>query len=94
MKPRHSAAISVCHASAHAGKTTLFRCITRLEAPTSGTIVIDGVDIASLDARALRAARRKIGTIFQSAPLLKRRTVVENVIYPLESIGATANSAR
>jgi oligopeptide transport system ATP-binding protein len=47
------------------GKTTLGRCILHLEVPTDGAILYDGVDIASLDRKALRALRRRVQVIFQ-----------------------------
>jgi oligopeptide transport system ATP-binding protein len=47
------------------GKTTMGRCILRLETPTDGAILYDGVDIASLDRKALTALRRRIQVIFQ-----------------------------
>ena len=47
------------------GKTTMGRCILRLEKPTAGEILYDGVDIAGLDRRSLVALRRKIQVIFQ-----------------------------
>jgi oligopeptide transport system ATP-binding protein len=47
------------------GKTTMGRCILRLEKPTAGEILYDGVDIAKLDRRALVALRRRIQVIFQ-----------------------------
>jgi oligopeptide transport system ATP-binding protein len=47
------------------GKTTMGRCILRLETPTAGSILYDGIDIASLDRRSLVALRRRIQVIFQ-----------------------------
>src|SRR3984957_18371877 len=47
------------------GKTTMGRCILRLEKPTAGAILYDGVDIASLNRRALVGLRRRIQVIFQ-----------------------------
>jgi ABC-type methionine transport system ATPase subunit len=70
-----------------AGKSTLARCINLLERPTAGQVLVDGTDLVALDDRALQAARRRIGTIFQSASLLSSRTVAENVALPLELAG-------
>ncbi|MHA0288083.1 methionine ABC transporter ATP-binding protein [Mycobacterium sp. C3-094] len=75
-----------------AGKSTLSRCISFLERPTSGTVRVDGKDFTTLSPDQLVAARRKIGVIFQSAPLLRRRTVAQNVALPLEYLGATNES--
>lgn len=47
------------------GKSTLVRCINRLEEPTSGDITIDGKSIIKLSEKELRAARKDIGLIFQ-----------------------------
>ena len=62
------------------GKSTLLRCINRLIEPTSGEILLDGKDITKLGARDLRKARTKIGMIFQHFNLIKRRTVLKNVL--------------
>lgn len=66
------------------GKSTLLRCLNLLEVPTSGRIVVDGSDLTALSATDLRAARRRIGTVFQHFELLRSRTVAENIALPLE----------
>jgi len=66
-----------------AGKSTLFRCVNLLERPTSGTVRVDGQELTHLPGRELRVARRKIGTVFQSANLLRRLTAAQNVALPL-----------
>ena len=67
-----------------AGKSTLIRCINMLEAPTSGSVIVDGTDLTKLSASELRKARKHIGMIFQHFNLLTSRTVFENVALPLE----------
>ncbi|MCA0941634.1 phosphonate ABC transporter ATP-binding protein [Yangia mangrovi] len=65
--------------SSGAGKSTLLRCINRLVEPTSGSIVLNGTELTALRGRQLRAARRKIGMVFQGFNLVDRLTVMENV---------------
>ncbi len=66
--------------SSGAGKSTLIRCINRLVEPTSGRVTLDDTDITSLNLRDLRAARRRMGMIFQEYNLVERLTVMENVL--------------
>ncbi|GAB1536904.1 phosphonate ABC transporter ATP-binding protein [Geovibrio sp. ADMFC3] len=63
-----------------AGKSTLIRCVNRLVEPTSGSIDVNGKNIASLKGTELRRARRKIGMIFQEYALVERLTVMENIL--------------
>jgi len=62
------------------GKSTLVRCINRLVDPTAGEILFRGQDLARLSGRDLRAARRRIGMIFQEYNLVERLSVIENVL--------------
>jgi len=62
------------------GKSTLLRCINRLIDPTEGQILWDGVDIATAESTQLRQIRRQIGMIFQQFNLVKRSTVLTNVL--------------
>jgi phosphonate transport system ATP-binding protein len=62
------------------GKSTLIRCINRLVEPTAGQILFHGLDLAPLRGKALRAARRRIGMVFQEYNLVERLTVMENVL--------------
>ena len=66
--------------SSGAGKSTLLRCINRLIEPTSGTIVVNDVEITGLKGKPLRNARRSIGMIFQGFNLVDRLSVMENVL--------------
>lgn len=77
-----------------AGKSTLVRCINMLERPTSGQVVIDGVDIGSLSAKELREARRNITMIFQGFNLLMQRTCLSNICFPLELAGMKKKEAQ
>lgn len=70
-----------------AGKSTLIRCINMLESPTSGSVVVDGVELTKLNEKQLREQRKHIGMIFQHFNLLSSRTVYENVAFPLELQG-------
>ena len=67
------------------GKSTLVRHINRLIEPTSGDILINGVNVGELDSEALRAMRSdKIGMVFQNMALLPHRTVRDNIAFALE----------
>lgn len=66
-----------------AGKSSLVRCISSLENPTSGKIIIDDKDISKLSKNDLRNAQKKIGLVFQHFNLLKNSTVYENIAFPL-----------
>ena len=67
-----------------AGKSTLVRCINLLERPTSGRVVIDGQDVTGYTGRQLIELREQIGMIFQDFSLFAQRTVLKNVMFPLE----------
>jgi phosphonate transport system ATP-binding protein len=62
------------------GKSTLLRCINRLIDPTEGEIIWNGVNIAAAPPEELRLIRRQIGMIFQQFNLVKRSTVLRNVL--------------
>jgi D-methionine transport system ATP-binding protein len=70
-----------------AGKSTLIRCVNLLEKPSSGRIKVAGEELTALSAGNLRAARRKIGMIFQHFNLLSSRHVYDNIALPLELAG-------
>ena len=67
-----------------AGKSTLIRCINLLEKPTSGNIIFDGVDLTDIPTKVLLEKRQKMGMIFQNFNLFDQRSVLKNVMYPLE----------
>ncbi len=72
-----------------AGKSSLLRTINLLEKPTSGKVLVDGIDISTLTENALVTLRRRIGMIFQHFNLLSAKTVYENVALPLRVAGVT-----
>lgn len=62
------------------GKSTLLRCINRIIEPTSGRIILDGVDLTALPPSEMRKQRRQIGMVFQQFNLVKRSSVLTNVL--------------
>jgi len=62
------------------GKSTMLRCVCRLLTPTGGKILVDGHDLAPLTGDALRLRRLPLAMIFQHANLVKRRSVLANVV--------------
>ena len=67
-----------------AGKSTLVRTINLLEKPSSGKVIVDGVDLIELPTAKLQQERRKIGMIFQHFNLLSSATVADNIAFPLK----------
>jgi putative ABC transport system ATP-binding protein len=77
------------------GKSTLLGLIAGLDAPTSGRIIVDGVDITTLDEDALARLRgRRIGFVFQFFHLLPSLTALENILVPMEIAGLPGARAR
>jgi phosphonate transport system ATP-binding protein len=62
------------------GKSTLLRCINRLIEPTAGKVIWDDIDITAVPASQMRQVRRQIGMIFQQFNLVKRSSVMTNVL--------------
>ncbi len=77
-----------------AGKSTLIRLVNGLEIPSSGRVVVDGIDVSSLGGARLRQVRRSIGMIFQHFNLLSSRTAYGNVALPLEIAGVAKPEIR
>ena len=70
-----------------AGKSTLLKLICCAERPSRGQILMDGRNITQLNDRSIPYLRRNLGIVFQDFKLLTRRTVFENVSFPLEVQG-------
>lgn len=86
--------VSIMGASG-AGKSTLLQILGTLSRPDSGTLVIDGTDVASLRDSALSTFRgRRIGFVFQAHRLLPEFSALENVMMPALIAGETAAAAR
>lgn len=77
-----------------AGKSTLVRCLNFLEKPTSGTVLIEGEDLAGMKEAQLRKVRTQIAMIFQHFNLLMQRSVLDNVCFPMEITGSSKKEAR
>lgn len=77
-----------------AGKSTLLRLINLLERPDAGQVVVHGDDLTAMPPAQLRAARQRIGMIFQHFNLLHNRTVADNVAFALRIAGAPAERIR
>jgi cell division transport system ATP-binding protein len=77
-----------------AGKTTLLRLLTREERPTSGKIIVGGIDYDKLKDRDIPMLRRKIGVVYQDFKLLPNKNVFENVAFALEIVGVSNREIR
>ena len=75
------------------GKSTLLRCINRLETPTSGQVIVDGVDVC-VPGTDLARLRKSMGMVFQSFNLFPHKMAVENIMLPQQSLlGKSAREA-
>lgn len=70
-----------------AGKSTLLRVLTREILPSSGKVMVGGMDVRKIKDRDIPNLRRKVGVVFQDFKLLDDRTVFENVALALEVLG-------
>lgn len=75
------------------GKSTFIRCLNRLETPTSGQIIVDGVDMCAPDVD-LPKMRQKMGMVFQNYALFNHKLVVENLMMaPMDLLGMSKQDA-
>lgn len=86
-----SGSTTVFLGSSGCGKTTLLRMVNRMVEPTAGQVLLDDVDVATLDPVELR---RRIGYVMQHAGLLPHRTVLDNVATVLRLTGVAKAPAR
>lgn len=77
-----------------AGKSTFIKMMFREEKPTSGDIIINGINLSTLSDKRIPFLRRKIGVVFQDFKLLPKLNVYENVAFALEVIEETPEHIR
>ncbi|MDP3030484.1 MAG: ATP-binding cassette domain-containing protein [Rhodocyclaceae bacterium] len=77
-----------------AGKSTLLKLIPAIERPTRGAVLVNGQNVGALGSRALPFLRRNLGLVFQDQKLLFDRTVLANVLLPLEITGFSRKEAQ
>jgi phospholipid/cholesterol/gamma-HCH transport system ATP-binding protein len=75
--------VAVVIGGSGAGKTTLLKILIGLDRATSGSVLVDGVDLCKLRGRELAAMRKKFGMVFQYSALLDSMNVLDNVAFPL-----------
>lgn len=77
-----------------AGKSTLIKLLIKEYLPTSGEIIVDGINIKNLSKHKVSLYRRNIGFVFQNFRLLSDRTAFENIAFAAECIGLSYKHAR
>lgn len=76
------------------GKTTLLRLIVRDMLPTSGTIIVSDFDVVKLPANKIPHLRKKVGVVFQDLKLLMDRTILENILLPMQVAGIASEGTK
>ena len=76
-----------------AGKSTVMRLIAAIERPTAGTVLVHRQNVGALSARAIPFLRRQLGLVFQDHRLLFDRSVLDNVLLPLQVAGSPRREA-
>ncbi|OLS03051.1 cell division ATP-binding protein FtsE [Tissierella creatinophila] len=77
-----------------AGKSTLIKLLLKEEAPTSGEMYINGVNVTKVNNRRIPYIRRNLGVVFQDFRLLNNKTVYENIAFAMEILGADPKDIR
>lgn len=75
------------------GKTTLLRLLIKDMSPTKGTIFLNDIDVTALPSGKIPQLRKQIGVVFQDLKMLTDRTILENVMLPLEMAGMDHDEA-
>lgn len=77
-------AVNMIIGKSGSGKTVFLKCLVGLITPTSGIITYDGKNILTMKAKEMKKLRRNMGMLFQGSALFDSRTVLENVMFPLD----------
>jgi len=77
-----------------AGKSTFIKMLLKEENPTSGDIIIDGMNTTQIERNEIPYLRRKLGVVFQDFRLLQNKTVYENVAFAMQVVGAHPKEIR
>lgn len=80
--------------SSGSGKSTMLKLLTKEEQPTSGKIIVDGMDLSKIKKRNIPYYRRKLGVVFQDFRLLERLSVFDNVAFAMHVIGANPSDIK
>jgi len=80
--------------SSGAGKSTFLKLIMREEAPTSGTIIVNDMQLDKLKRRDIPKLRRTMGIVFQDFRLIDKMTVYDNVAFAMRAVGAKSKAIK